>query len=110
MRLQSEKGQVFGLPHVNKRYRSKSKQNRSNTLNGATEIKKRGSEISNEVGFLEHVEWSLPFFKVLKSTEVFQWGPLQQQNFEELKDYLVKLTTLSPPSSGAPLLLYVLAL
>jgi hypothetical protein len=56
MHLQSEKGQVFGLPHVNKRYRSKSKQNRSNTLNGATEIKKRGSEISNEVGFLEHVE------------------------------------------------------
>jgi hypothetical protein len=52
-------------------------------------------------------EQSLAFFKVLKSVEVFQWGPPQQQPFEELKDYLIKLTTLSPPSPGAPLLLYV---
>jgi hypothetical protein len=55
------------------------------------------------------VERSLPFFEVLKSAEVFQWGPSQQQAFEELKDYLIKLTTLSPPSPGAPLLLYVSA-
>jgi hypothetical protein len=54
-------------------------------------------------------ERSLPFFEVLKSAEVFQWGPSQQQAFEKLKDYLIKLTTLSPPSPGAPLLLYVSA-
>jgi hypothetical protein len=51
----------------------------------------------------------LPFFEVLKSAEVFQWGPPQQQAFEELKDYLIKLTTLSSPLLGAPLLLYVSA-
>jgi hypothetical protein len=45
-------------------------------------------------------ERSLPFFKVLKSSEVFQWGPSQQQAFEELKNYMIKLTTLSPPSLG----------
>lgn len=28
---------------------------------------------------------SLPFFEVLKSAEVFQWGPTQQQAFEDLK-------------------------
>jgi hypothetical protein len=49
----------------------------------------------------------LPFFEVLKSAEVFQWGPTQQKAFEELKQYLIELTTLTPPSSGAPLLLYV---
>jgi hypothetical protein len=45
----------------------------------------------------------------LKSTEVFQWGPAQQKAFEELKQYLIDLTTLTPPSSGTPLLLYVAA-
>jgi hypothetical protein len=54
-------------------------------------------------------ERNLPFFKVLKSAEVFQWGPDQQKAFEDLKQYLIQLTTLTPPSSGAPLLLYVAA-
>jgi hypothetical protein len=50
---------------------------------------------------------SLPFFKALKSTEVFQWGQAQQHAFEEMKEYLIQLTTLEPPSPWAPLLLYV---
>ena len=54
-------------------------------------------------------ESSLPFFEVLKLAEVFQWGPNQQKAFEELKQYLIKLTTLTPPSSRIPLLLYVAA-
>jgi hypothetical protein len=54
-------------------------------------------------------ERNLPFFEILKSVEVFQWGPAQQKAFEELKQYLIDLTTLTPPSSGAPLLLYVAA-
>jgi hypothetical protein len=45
----------------------------------------------------------------LKSAKVFQWGPAQQKAFEELKQYLIDLTTLNPPSSGTPLLLYVAA-
>jgi ribonuclease HI len=46
---------------------------------------------------------------VLKSAEVFQWGLTQQKAFEELKQYLIDLTTLTPPTLGAPLLLYVAA-
>jgi hypothetical protein len=46
---------------------------------------------------------------VLKSAEVFQWGLAQQKAFEELKQYLIELTTLTPPAPGAPLLLYVAA-
>jgi hypothetical protein len=53
------------------------------------------------------VERNLPFFEVLKSVEVFQWGPTQQKAFEELKQYLIELTTLTPPSLGTLLLLYV---
>jgi hypothetical protein len=55
------------------------------------------------------VQWNLPFFEILKTVEVFQWGPAQQKAFEELKQYLIDLTTLTPPSSGTPLLLYVVA-
>jgi hypothetical protein len=48
-------------------------------------------------------------FEVLKSSKVFQWGPVQQKAFEDLKQYLIQLTTLTPPSSGTLLLLYVAA-
>jgi hypothetical protein len=54
-------------------------------------------------------ERNLPFFEILKSAEVFQWGPAQQRAFEELNQYLIDLTNLTPPSPGAPLLLYVAA-
>jgi hypothetical protein len=54
-------------------------------------------------------ERNLPFFEVLKSAEVFQWGLTQQKAFKELKQYLIELITLTPPSSGTPLLLYVAA-
>jgi hypothetical protein len=54
-------------------------------------------------------ERNLPFFEVLKSAEVFQWGLTQQKAFKELKQYLIELTTLTPPSSGTLLLLYVAA-
>jgi ribonuclease HI len=53
------------------------------------------------------IERNLPFFDILKSAEVFQWGLAQQKAFEELKQYLIDLTTLTPPSSGTLLLLYV---
>jgi hypothetical protein len=55
-------------------------------------------------------EKNLPFFEVLRSAEVFQWGSAQQKAFEELKQYLIYLTTLTPPTPGAPLLFYVAAL
>jgi hypothetical protein len=54
-------------------------------------------------------ERNLPFFEILKLAEVFQWGLTQQKAFEELKQYLIDLTTLTPPVQGALLLLYVAA-
>jgi hypothetical protein len=54
-------------------------------------------------------ERNLSFFEVLKSAEFFEWVPIQQKAFEYLKQYLIQLITLTPPSSGATLLLYVAA-
>jgi hypothetical protein len=59
--------------------------------------------------FISRSEREIPFFEVLKSAEVFQWGSAQQKAFKELKQYLIDLTALTPPTSGARLLLYVAA-
>ena len=54
------------------------------------------------------VERGLPFFEVLKNTDPFSLGPIQQEAFEDLKVYLHDLTTLASPQPGEPLL-YVVA-
>jgi hypothetical protein len=36
-------------------------------------------------------------------------GPSSTEAFKELKQYLIDITTLTPPTLGAPLLLYVVA-
>jgi hypothetical protein len=74
---------------------------------GAQRLKGRLASLNRFIS--RSAERNLPFFEVLKSVEVFQWGPTQQKAFEELKQYLIELTTLTPPSSGTPLLLYVAA-
>jgi hypothetical protein len=75
--------------------------------NGAQRLTGRLTSLNRFISI--SAERNLPFFEVLKSTEVFQWGPTQQKAFEELKQYLIELTTLTPPSSGTSLLLYVVA-
>ena len=51
------------------------------------------------------VEKSLPFFKVLKGSENFHWGPEQDKAFEDLKQYLENLAVMTSPLPGAELLL-----
>jgi hypothetical protein len=74
---------------------------------GAQRLTERLSSLNRFIS--RSAERNLPYFEVLKSAEVFQWGPNQQKAFEELKQYLIELTTLTPSSSGTPLLLYVVA-
>jgi hypothetical protein len=76
-----------------------------NSKKGAQRLAGRLASLNRFIS--RSAERNLPFFKILKSAKVFQWGPAQQKAFEELKQYLIDLTTLTPPSSGTPLLLYV---
>jgi hypothetical protein len=81
---------------------------------GAAKFKKGAQWLAGRLASLNRfisrsAERNLPFFEILKSVEVFQWDSAQQKAFEELKQYLIDLTTLTPPSSGTPLLLYVAA-
>jgi hypothetical protein len=78
-----------------------------NTKKGAQRLAGRLTLLNRFIS--RSTERNLPFFEILKSVEVFQWGPAEQRAFEELKQYLIDLTTLTPPSLGAPLPLYVAA-
>ena len=42
---------------------------------------------------LRSAKKGLPFFRTLRSSDHFEWGPEQQQAFDEQKIYLTKLTT-----------------
>jgi hypothetical protein len=42
-------------------------------------------------------EQSLSFFKVLRGSVTFEWGPEQQEVFDALKEYIQKLPTLASP-------------
>jgi ribonuclease HI len=78
-----------------------------NTKKGAQRLEGRLASLNRFIS--RSAERNLPFFEILKSAEVFQWGSAQQMAFKELKQYLIDLTTLTSPSSGAPLLLYAAA-
>jgi hypothetical protein len=54
------------------------------------------------------VERSLPFFKVLRGSDTFEWGTEQQEAFEGLKEYIQKLPTIASPLPDHPLILYIL--
>src|SRR5512140_699705 len=51
-------------------------------------------------------EWGMPFFKLLKKTDNFQWGPEAQKAFEDLKKLLTTPPVLASPHPQEPLLLY----
>nr|XP_027063058.1 uncharacterized protein LOC113689487 [Coffea arabica] len=52
---------------------------------------------------------ALPFFKILKKADNFSWTEECQQAFEQLKNYLHHLPTLTSPRPGDKLVLYLSA-
>jgi hypothetical protein len=60
--------------------------------------------------FMEKLaEGSLPFFKVRRGSDTFEWGSEQQEAFDALKDYIQNLPMLASPQLNQPLILYVSA-
>src|SRR5438128_4530622 len=51
----------------------------------------------------------MPFYKLLKKQDKFQWTSKAQQAFEELKKFLTNPPVLVPPMPEEPLLLYIAA-
>jgi hypothetical protein len=52
-------------------------------------------------------ERGMPFYKLLRKSDGFQWDDQAIMTFSELKQYLKSLPTLAPPKSDVVLLLYV---
>jgi hypothetical protein len=112
--LRSEEGQVSWLSGITKGIEANPSKIEAilwmeppNSKKGVQRLAGRLASLNRFIS--RSAERNLPFFEILKSAEVFQWGPAQQKAFEELKQNLIDLTTLTLPSSGTPLLLYVAA-
>src|SRR6266540_4070772 len=54
-------------------------------------------------------ERAMPFYKLLKKQDKFQWTPEEQQAFDKLKEFLTSPPVLVPPMPEEPLLLYIAA-
>src|SRR5437667_6153910 len=54
-------------------------------------------------------EWAMPFYKLLKKQDKFQWTPEAQQALDKLKEFLTSPPVLVPPMPEEPLLLYIAA-
>ena len=54
-------------------------------------------------------ERGMPFYKMLRKTDGFQWDKQADTTFKELKDYLKHIPPLKPPNREDDLLLYVAA-
>src|SRR6266508_438607 len=54
-------------------------------------------------------EQAMPFYKLLKKQDKFQWTPEAQQAFDKLKEFLTCPPVLVPPMPEEPLLLYIAA-
>src|SRR6266508_208150 len=62
------------------------------------------------IRFVSHLaQWAMPFYKLLKKQEKFQWTPKVQQAFDKLKEFLTSPPVLVPPMPEEPLLLYITA-
>ena len=53
---------------------------------------------------------SLPVFKVLRTSQKFEWGEQHREAFNSLKEYLQNMTKLTSPDLRETLLLYTLLL
>jgi hypothetical protein len=54
-------------------------------------------------------EKGLPFFKLLKAKEMFEWSEEANTPFVELKQFLTSPPVLTAPKEGETLLLYIVA-
>jgi len=54
-------------------------------------------------------EWGLPFFKLLKRQDKFEWTTEATEALENLKHHLQSPLTLTAPLPGEELLLYIAA-
>src|SRR5438132_10618705 len=62
---------------------------RKNSLTTLKDVQKLTGSIAALSRFVSRLrEWAMPFYKLLKNQDKFQWTPKAQQAFDELKKFL----------------------
>src|SRR5437773_1522823 len=83
---------------------------RMNLLTFLKDVQKLTGCMAAPSYFVSHLgEQAMPFYKLLKKQDKFQWTPEAQQAFDKLKEFLTKPPVLVPPMPEEPLLLYIVA-
>src|SRR5438128_173132 len=84
---------------------------RMNSLTALKDVQKLTSCMAALSRFVSRLEeWAMPFYKLLKKQDKFQWTPEAQQAFNELKKFLTNPPVLVPPMPKEPLLVYITAM
>jgi hypothetical protein len=72
-------------------------------LQNRKDVQKLTDRIASLKRFISKLaEQSIPFFTIFRSSAKIDWGTQQQQAFDDLKNYLEHLPTLSSPKQGQP--------
>ena len=83
---------------------------RMNSLTALKDVQKLTGCMAALSRFVSRLgEQAMPFYKLLKKQDKFQWTPEAQQAFDKLKEFLTKPPVLVPPMPEEPLLLYIAA-
>src|SRR5207247_281382 len=81
---------------------------RMNSLIALKDVQKLMGCMAALSRFVSHLgERAMPFYKLLKKQDKFQWTSEVQQAFEKLKEFLTNPPVLVPPMPEEPLLLYI---
>ncbi|XP_073294517.1 uncharacterized protein [Primulina huaijiensis] len=75
---------------------------------GPNDVQKLTGRIAASARFISRsAHRSLPFFRTLRKAKKFEWGPVCEKAFTELKEYLADLPVLAKPAAGQPLWVYL---
>ncbi|KAI3465894.1 hypothetical protein Pfo_022557 [Paulownia fortunei] len=76
-----------------------------NSINKVQQLTGRITALSRFIS--RSAERSLPFFKILRKADKFEWTEECQRAFDELKNFLAKLPLLTKPVQGETLYVYL---
>src|SRR6266508_1545123 len=83
---------------------------RMNSLTALKDVQKLTGCMAALSHFVSRLgERAMPFYKLLKKQDKFQWTPEVQQALDKLKEFLTSPPVLVPPMPEEPLLLYIVA-
>ena len=107
-------GQLLGFLVSHRGIEANAKQIQAITEMGPPQSVKDVQKLTGFMAALNHFisrlhEKGLPFFKLLKKTDKFEWMEEANEAFKKLKAYLTSSLVLTPPKKDEDMMLYIVA-